>query len=622
MKTRAMRLAGVLAISALFLSATSIVSSFTLLGPDWPSSNAFYRINPNFPATLGGTVDQQIEAIRCGANAWRNQGTANFNFTYVGQTVTTNVNSSDSNNAVFYLNQNSGGPAAATTFTSSVGPSFVGFDMVFWQSNNGGAFFWNGVGDSTGAQTDIIGIAVHEFGHALGLDHTTSPGATMQASFSGTGLPFRTIAPDDIAGVQSIYGANPSLSNDPVINDVQPPDGPLTGGNEVFITGDNFTWTSDTALTINGSPWFNYSVENCSTIRIAAMPGNPAGPVSIGVSNSLGSVTLNSAYFYGSAEPVVTGLTPNAGTTAGGTPITINGSNFTPDVSVSFGLNLLTSLQFVDSQTLTGLTPPGTGSVDVVVAQGSGSDILIDGYSYTDNVLRLESRNVAPGASGVVIQALADHDQPLAGFSFGVDLDSNLITPVEVNLTGTSADGASFFDGQINTGPEPEGWMTVGVVFDLMNVNTIPVGDNDPIANFVIDVSPFAQTGFPLVLEISNTVGVVPIDICFVPPTGVCFSPDTVPGVLQVVEGSLFVRGDGNGDDALDIADAVFVLGYLFSMEPSNCLDALDGNDDGMVNIADAVYLLDTLFTMGPNPPAPFPDPGLDPTPDALDCNF
>jgi hypothetical protein len=50
---------------------------------------------------------------------------------------------------------------------------------------------------------DLITIAAHEFGHSLGLDHTTVDGALMEAVYSG---PHRHLAQDDISGIQSIYG--------------------------------------------------------------------------------------------------------------------------------------------------------------------------------------------------------------------------------------------------------------------------------------------------------------------------------------------------------------------------------------------------------------------------------
>ena len=69
------------------------------------------------------------------------------------------------------------------------------------------------------------------------------------------------------------------------------------------------------------------------------------------------------------------------------------------------------------------------------------------------------------------------------------------------------------------------------------------------------------------------------------------------------------------------MADAVRIFGYLFlgDTDPS-CLDATDANDSGEVDISDGVYVLSFLFTGGREPPAPYPNPGLDPTQDSLDC--
>jgi len=87
------------------------------------------------------------------------------------------------------------------------------------------------------------------------------------------------------------------------------------------------------------------------------------------------------------------------------------------------------------------------------------------------------------------------------------------------------------------------------------------------------------------------------------------------------------VRGNANGDTTpagkarLDIADPITMLGYLFGGGPKPpCLDVFDSNDDGGVNIADAIYLLSYLFAAGKAPPAPFPDAGIDQTPDQIHC--
>ena len=82
-----------------------------------------------------------------------------------------------------------------------------------------------------------------------------------------------------------------------------------------------------------------------------------------------------------------------------------------------------------------------------------------------------------------------------------------------------------------------------------------------------------------------------------------------------------FLRGDTNTNAALDIADAIFTLSYLFAEGPApTCLDASDANDDGAVDIADAIAVLSHLFATAGDLPAPFGECGVDPTVDDLEC--
>jgi len=90
---------------------------------------------------------------------------------------------------------------------------------------------------------------------------------------------------------------------------------------------------------------------------------------------------------------------------------------------------------------------------------------------------------------------------------------------------------------------------------------------------------------------------------------------------FNVCQGT-FIRGDCNTMDSIDIADGIFLLGYLFSgFDPSTCADACDANDDDDIDIGDPIFILASLFTGGDMPPAPFPDCGPDPTEDLLGCN-
>ncbi len=65
---------------------------------------------------------------------------------------------------------------------------------------------WQEVG--TQSIPDILGASIHEIGHTLGLNHTTVVGANMYWIFHRfSGLGTGELFPDDIAGIQAIYGA-------------------------------------------------------------------------------------------------------------------------------------------------------------------------------------------------------------------------------------------------------------------------------------------------------------------------------------------------------------------------------------------------------------------------------
>lgn len=120
-------------------------------------------------------------------------------------------------------------------------------------------------------------------------------------------------------------------------------------------------------------------------------------------------------------------------------------------------------------------------------------------------------------------------------------------------------------------------------------------------------------------------------NITVIPPLG---SPDPVltePGVvintdtnrvfdLQSGPVATFVRGDVNSSGSINLADAIGILGYLFSGGIIPCLDSADYNDSGAVNLADAIGILGFLFSGGAPPPPPFPNAGVDPTADSLGC--
>lgn len=50
---------------------------------------------------------------------------------------------------------------------------------------------------------DLLSVAIHEFGHSLGMDHSTIYSTAMYAYYTGMK---QSLAPDDVAGIRSIYG--------------------------------------------------------------------------------------------------------------------------------------------------------------------------------------------------------------------------------------------------------------------------------------------------------------------------------------------------------------------------------------------------------------------------------
>jgi len=67
-----------------------------------------------------------------------------------------------------------------------------------------------------------------------------------------------------------------------------------------------------------------------------------------------------------------------------------------------------------------------------------------------------------------------------------------------------------------------------------------------------------------------------------------------------------YVCGDANGDENVDLGDAVFMITFVFKNGPApDPVAAGDANCDGECNVADAVYLINYTFNSGPEPCCP-----------------
>ena len=81
---------------------------------------------------------------------------------------------------------------------------------------------------------------------------------------------------------------------------------------------------------------------------------------------------------------LILSITPNKGSAAGGTSVTIHGQNFTGTPTVSFGTASATSVSVKSDTEITVITPAGTaGKVDVTLQNADGpTSTLQAGFTY------------------------------------------------------------------------------------------------------------------------------------------------------------------------------------------------------------------------------------------------
>jgi hypothetical protein len=170
-------------------------SAYALMGPRWPQPQTSYFVNAANLDLGSGAADA---AVRDGADTWRGQAGA-FSFLYAGAS-SQNTTTNDGINVVMFRNASSGS-AIATTYWWSSGSRILDADIVFWD----GAFKFFGGSSGCSGGFYIEDIAAHEFGHALGLGHSTTSTATMFPSASTCDRGLRALDADDISGVRALY---------------------------------------------------------------------------------------------------------------------------------------------------------------------------------------------------------------------------------------------------------------------------------------------------------------------------------------------------------------------------------------------------------------------------------
>jgi hypothetical protein len=226
---------------------------------------------------------------------------------------------------------------------------------------------------------------------------------------------------------------------DPDVQDIAPKNGPTAGNTAVTISGIGFTGATD--VKFGAIPAAGLNIVSDTEIA-ATSPGQAASVVDVTV--TAGGVTSQMTprdQFTYMDPPAVTGVVPPNGPSAGGTSVTISGSNFTGATDVKFGPVAAAGFNVVSDTQIAATTAPFTLSlvdtaVDVTVTVGGVVSAMTtnDQFTYV-------------GAPLPSIASVSPSNGPIAGGS-------------NVTITGTGFTGAT----AVNFGSVPAA--SVNVVSD------------------------------------------------------------------------------------------------------------------------------------------------------------
>lgn len=183
------------------------------------------------------------------------------------------------------------------------------------------------------------------------------------------------------------------------IEDVDPPGGPLAGGNEVLLGGSGFGTAAEVRVDGRTVP---SQLDAQGRLRFVAPAGSRPGAVEIEVRTSVGSSRADYAYF----DPMETGLSlytvsPAKGVTAGGGQVTLVGTGFTgAGWAAYFDEVPVSGFRIVSANFAQVTVPPSSlpGAVDVRVRTLDGSATLPSGYRYVPSI---GLTSVSPGSGPV-----------------------------------------------------------------------------------------------------------------------------------------------------------------------------------------------------------------------------
>ncbi|MDY0811845.1 PxKF domain-containing protein [Kitasatospora purpeofusca] len=210
----------------------------------------------------------------------------------------------------------------------------------------------------------------------------------------------------------------------PAVTGLTPDHGSTAGGTTVTLTGTDLTGT--TAVTFGDTPATAVTVVDDHTVTATA-PAHPAGTVDVSLTTGARTVPAGT-YTYQRPAPAVTAVAPAQGPVAGGTTVTLTGTDFTGATAVTFGTVPATAFTVESDSRITATAPAATavGTVDITVTTPAGTSTAstAGSYAYAYDFGGFQGPVTNPPA---VNQAHAGRAVPMK-FSLGGDRGLDILT--------------------------------------------------------------------------------------------------------------------------------------------------------------------------------------------------
>jgi alpha-tubulin suppressor-like RCC1 family protein len=188
----------------------------------------------------------------------------------------------------------------------------------------------------------------------------------------------------------------------PTVTGVSPGIGAAGGGTKVTISGSDLTGASEVHFGTTAAT--EVTAVSATEVTATAPPGS--GTVHVTVTTPNGTSTANpSDRFIYQNLPTVTKLSPTSGPVAGGTAVTITGTEFTAASSVKFGGVEAAGYKVNSATSITAVAPAESAAiVDVTVTNTAGTSTITpkDHFKYTPTIESV-SPNAGPVAGGTSV---------------------------------------------------------------------------------------------------------------------------------------------------------------------------------------------------------------------------